>query len=140
MSKHASRRRTERPTVAVHSTVVACVILGFLCNGHLAGAADYKWKSTVSLVNGVPRNCGDDNSRGDRTMEINNTEFKTTSGLGNVTAFDISSLKPDGSGRIVWKNPKSQEVYYDFDAGVGPRKICASSALSSCSWIYTPKS
>ena len=71
-------------------------------------------------------------------MEIVGTKFTTISEIGNVITFDLGPLKPDGSGRIVWKDGKGHEFFYDFDAGVGPRKIRASSALGVCVWLYEP--
>jgi len=44
-------------------------------------------------------------------MEISGTKFKTTSEIGNVREFDLGNLKPDGSGRIVWRNERGQELY-----------------------------
>jgi hypothetical protein len=102
----------------------------------------YRWTAATNLVGGVYRNCGDP-PFSDYKFEV---EGETLTGvpdqgknLQSIT-LGLRSLKADGSGRITVKNPRTGvTVHFDFEAGIGPRKIRVGNDNNECRYLFEPK-
>jgi hypothetical protein len=57
----------------------------------------------------------------------------------SVFKINISSLNPDGSGRIDVKDGKGRPAWFELEAGHGPRKIRANWGYRACVWLLTPR-
>jgi hypothetical protein len=109
-----------------------------------AAAADYSWTSATSLVAGANRNCGDATIFPRWEIEITGQTLKAVPIGGGHPSFtnpytlDLSSLRPDGSGRVIFKNAKGVTVHVDFEPGTGPRKYVWANQNVECRYLITP--
>jgi hypothetical protein len=124
--------------VMLKNLVVTIAFLGLTSAAH---AANYNWRSTTSLINGNERNCGDA-PYGDNQLEVSGNTLKIIPDRAHLFTYtiDLTTLQPDGSGRIDRVSKKNQvNWHYDFAPGTGPRNITVSNNITVCQFLYTPK-
>jgi hypothetical protein len=85
----------------------------------------------------MPRNCPDELRIQD--VEMVGQRFKSVSNVGVVWNFSVSTLRPDGSGRVTVKNDRRIDVYWDFEPGQGPRRIRVSNNATECGYLWIPQ-
>jgi hypothetical protein len=77
------------------------------------------------------------NVRWDITEKEGSLLFRANNNV-SVFKIDISSLNPDGSGRIDIKDGRGRPARFELEAGHGPRKIRANWGYRACVWLLTP--
>src|SRR5215475_8176531 len=106
----------------VRSIWLAVLVCSGLLLAAAASAADYSWVAQRVLEGGTFRNCAGPNYF-DFKIEITGktvaiTEISPQS-RGTVK-LDLNALKPDGSGKIIFKGRLGFNWFYAFEPGVGP--------------------
>ena len=101
-----------------------------------------QWKVDVSLVAGIPRNCGMP-PFSSRLIEVTGTKLvgkrlNDGNGSGGDTYLNLDGLQPDGSGRVITKG--SPGWIFDFDPGHGARVIRVRRLDSECVYLWQPRS
>jgi len=119
------------------NTAIIFAAVSLLSSIGAARAEDYKWIAVITLEGGVPQNCGDGNVKAFVEMKGNTLIGEHNSHIWKVD-FDMSSLKPDGSGRLWRTGEKKRRGYLELEAGVGPRIMHGHEENSSCYWLWTP--
>jgi hypothetical protein len=119
-------------------TIVITVMLVGMTT--MANAADYSWTSSASLVSGGARNCGTE-PYPDYKVAVKGSLLMAgpAYGRGDDIQMDLSTLKPDGSGKLTYMSKKNIAYTFEVDAGTGPRKVTMASANTPCKFLYTPK-
>jgi hypothetical protein len=121
------------------SILLAMIIVGFSGFHGAVNAEEYKWTVITSLEKGSPGNCGSANNHR-RDITIKDGVFRAVGDGGGVFTSKLNKLKADGSGRIVMKLTGSgREVFFDFEAGNGPRKIRHVVDGGLCVWLWEPR-
>jgi|HubBroStandDraft_6_1064221.scaffolds.fasta_scaffold1231809_2 hypothetical protein len=97
-----------------------------------------KW--TAVQTAGPQRDCWDGamNVRWDIMEKGGSLLFQANNSV-SVFKINISSLNPDGSGRIDVKDGKGRPAWFELEAGHGPRKIRANWGYRACVWLLTPR-
>jgi hypothetical protein len=124
------------------ATVGFALGAGLLSFANVGQAADYSWRASIDLAHGTHRNCGD-GPYSNYKIEVTGNKLvgfpeQGESQYVRKITVDLDALKPDGSGRITRVNSRGFKVYFDFDAGVGPRNFRWSSDNMECSYLYKP--
>ena len=93
------------------------------------------WRAQLSLAGGTTEICGSDYT--DWDVEITGSGMNATPVRQSKTArsfhLDLTSLRPDGSGRAVMVNKAGVTVwYYDFESGSGPRIFKNTGTATGC--------
>ena len=116
--------------------MISIALASLLIGSKAAGAWDYD----VTLEKGGTQNCGPVGPHSWK-VEVTGTTFKGWNSARPTIAytFDIASLKPDGSGRIITKTSKNVTVYFDFVAGAQPTVFYISDSVSPCVFLGTPR-
>lgn len=115
------------------------------CRYLIAGTpnvASYAWVASVELIGGYESLCGRqpyDNYR----ITVDGTMFSGIPEQGETQnklkiVLDLSGLGPDGSGRITVLSKTGVQWYFDFDAGVGPRRIRSGNGGNQCRYMFVP--
>ena len=105
------------------------------------GPAAYRWTASMNLVGGTYRNCGDP-PYADYKIEIAGQTFIGVPYGGrnaSTISLDLTSLKPDGSGRVNVTSPRGVVFHFDFEAGTGPRRIHFGGDNNECRFELQPK-
>jgi hypothetical protein len=125
----------------MENRIRSCVSLDTMRTEEAAAAAvaavGYKWRASIVLESGSKNLCGGD-GQVYRQIVIKDSVFTGTSDTGAVWTLSTKKLKADGSGQLVGDLDKSgRKVLFNFDAGVGPRKIRVDFG-NSCVWLWAP--
>jgi len=122
---------------------------GILYGEQLAQAAAttvYTWTAYPTLVSGSTRNCQDGfNGRYPAfRIEVSGNRLTGTpvqgesANLFNIE-LDLSSLNPDGSGKVIGvQKDKNREFLYTFSPGQGPRSFTRRRTTVECVFEWVP--
>jgi hypothetical protein len=99
----------------------------------------YQWIVSVDLERGDPNFCV---SADPRKVEIKDGVLRGENiNTGAIWTLKLQKLNPDGSGRVVALNSKTNgENLFDFSVGHGPRLIHQTAYDGACVWVWTPLS
>lgn len=101
-----------------------------------------EWRAALTLVSGIPRNCGD-GPYSNYSVKIVGLTFLANPENGESqfvrkVSLNLSALKSDGSGRVSTPGTRGAIWHFDFDAGSGARKIHARSDSAECTYLWQP--
>jgi hypothetical protein len=115
------------------------------CRYLIAGtpsSVSYAWLATNELVGGYESLCGRQ-PYSNYWITISGTRFTAWPEQGETQGqlrivLDLSGLASDGSGRATVLSSTGVPWLYDFEAGVGPRRIRLGSGHSQCRYLFVP--
>src|SRR5688572_17088044 len=108
-------------------------------NAQQGDSASYSWSALLSLDAGAFRNCGGPQF-GSYKIDVKGYALQATpEGNANYQLksgdMNLKPLKPDGSGRLSSTGPNGKTLHWDFEPGVGARKIRVRRDDSECAYL-----
>jgi hypothetical protein len=97
-----------------------------------ARAENYQWTALETIESGG--RCGVSGTRFNFAIK-DNVLYARSTGRENWY-MGLKPLKPDGSGRLVFKDDLGRENIFEFEAGTGPRKI--RHIFNNCVYLWAP--
>jgi hypothetical protein len=144
-SGHSLAQISDGGEVRIPSAPIMMVVLtASFGPWNTVAAADYSWTASTTLVGGTNRNCGDATIFPRWNIEITGQTLKALPiGAGHPAfasphTYNLSSLRPDGSGRVIVKSQKGVTIHIDFEPGAGPRKYVLANQNVECRYQVAP--